>query len=435
MRRIAIIGSGVAGLAAARRLSSDPGVRVELFEAAPRAGGHTNTILVGDVPVDTGFIIYNERTYPRFTRLLAELGVETRATDMSFSVSCERCGVEWGSAGLRSVFAQRRNAARARHWLMLAEILRFFSLARRSLATVPDTLSLGDFLSGARIAPDAVRHFVIPMGAAIWSTSAGRMREFPAVTYLRFFANHGMLALFGGPRWRTIVGGSRVYVDRLLARLPAARVAVHLSAPIVRVDRDGRGVQVQLSDGRELGFDSVVLATHSDTALALLADPTADERRVLGAIPYTRNDTWLHTDERFLPRARDAWSSWNYRIADCSADEGALHATYWMNRLQGLPGPTNYLVTLNPATAPAGAVRRIDYAHPLYTLAALRAQRELPRLQGVRRTWFAGAYHHYGFHEDGLRSGEEAAAAVVAATPGQPRGSRARESEPPAASR
>ncbi len=416
MRRVAIIGSGIAGLAAARRLGADPALRVELFEAAPHAGGHTNTVLAGDVPVDTGFIVYNERTYPRFTRLLAELGVETRPTDMTFSVSCERCGVEWGSAGLRSLFAQRRNAARPRHWRMLAEILRFFSLARRSLATVPDTLTLDAFLRRHRISDDAVRHFVIPMGAAIWSTSPTRMREFPAVTYLRFFANHGFFQVTGGPRWRTIAGGSRVYVKRLLQRL-GAPVAVYLATPVAGIQREPGGVTLRLGDGRRLGYDGVVVATHSDTALALLDEPTPDEQRVLGAIPYTRNDTWLHTDETLLPAARDAWSAWNYRIADCTADTATLHATYWMNRLQGLPGPTNYLVTLNPPSPPppASVIRRIDYAHPLYTLAALRAQREIPRLQGVRRTWFAGAWQHYGFHEDGLRSGEAAAAALTAA--------------------
>jgi uncharacterized protein len=416
MRRIAIIGSGIGGLAAARRLASEPGVRPEIFEAAPYAGGHTNTIHVDDgkagTPVDTGFIIYNEQTYPRFTRLLAELRVDTRPTDMSFSVACERCGVEWGSGGLRAVFAQRRNAARPRHWRMLAEIVRFFSLARRALATVPDTMTLGDFLEQHKIEADAVRHFVIPMGAAIWSTSAARMREFPAVTYLRFFANHGMLSITGGPQWRTIVGGSRVYVQRLLERLA---LPLHLSTPVARLHREAGGVVLALADGRRLAFDGAVIATHSDTALALLDEPTPDERRVLGAIPYTRNDTWLHADERFLPRARAAWSSWNYRVGDCGSDTPALHATYWMNRLQGLTARANYLVTLNPPSPPSGAIRRIDYAHPLYTLAALRAQREIPRLQGVKRTWFAGAYQHYGFHEDGLRSGEEAAASLAAA--------------------
>jgi predicted NAD/FAD-binding protein len=421
--KIAIIGSGIAGLGAARALA--PRHDVEVFEQSGHIGGHTNTIDVSGsasakVPVDTGFIIYNERTYPLFSRLIAELGVPTRTTDMSFAASCARCDLEFGSAGLSSLFAQRGRVKSPRHWRLLGEILRFFWLGQQALHDQrAQTLTLGEWLGRKAIAQDAVDHFVIPMGAAIWSTPARQMLEFPAQTFLRFFANHGMLAPVGAPKWRTIVGGSKMYVRALV---DAHRLKVQRERRVVRLDRDERGVELTFADGGRSRHDRAVVATHSDQALALLAEPTPDEVRVLGAIHYTPNETWLHTDERFLPGPR-ARSSWNYHTSDCTAPEPALHATYWMNRLQGLPGPTPYLVTLNPAwpIAPDKVIRRIEYAHPRYDFAALRAQRALPRLQGVRSTYYCGAYFGYGFHEDGLRAGIEAAAALerdlVAARP------------------
>jgi predicted NAD/FAD-binding protein len=423
--RIAIVGSGISGLGAARALADRHDV--DLYEAAPSPGGHTHTIDVGGVSVDTGFIIYNTRTYPRFSRLVAELGVASRETDMSFSSACAACEVEFGSAGVRSLFAQPGSWARPSRWRLYGGILHFFRTAQRDLAdrTLDLTaLTLDEYLAWRRISPAAARHFIVPMAAAIWSTSPRDMGAFPAATFLCFFANHGMLGwggsssfagrggeasrwLTGAPRWRTLVGGSRSYVTALLARLGAR---VHLRAPVAHVERAPGGVTLHLPDGPRR-FDRVILATHSDTALRLL-DPTEAEARVLGAIRYTQNDTYLHTDTRFLPAARAAWSAWNHRVADCRQTGAALEASYWMNRLQGLGGRTEYIVTLNPSRPipERHVLRRIAYAHPLYDLAAIHAQAELPALQGMGGVYFAGAYHGYGFHEDGLRAGEDAAA-------------------------
>jgi predicted NAD/FAD-binding protein len=412
--RVAIVGSGIAGLGAAKALA--PRHEVEIFEAGAHVGGHVATIDApradgSPAPVDTGFIIYNERTYPLFSRLVAELGVPTRTTEMSFSASCRRCGLEYGSAGLGSLFAQRARVGNPAHYLLLGGILKFFWNGQRALHDQRvASLTLGEFLARAAVPRSAIDHFVVPMGAAIWSTPAARLLDFPAATFLRFFANHGMLAPVGAPRWRTIVGGSRVYVQALVE---AYRLRVHTNAPIARIDRDHGGVTLTLADGKTRGFDRVVVATHSDQALALVDDATDDERRVLGAIGYTQNDVWLHTDESFLPAPR-ARASWNYATDDCRAPEPLVGATYWMNRLQGLPGPEQYLVTLNP-TRPIDArrvIRRFSYSHPSFDFAALRAQGQLARLQGVRRTYYCGAYFGHGFHEDGLRSGVEAAAAL-----------------------
>lgn len=414
--RVAIVGGGIAGLGAARALAGAgagdgaAAVDVELFEAERRAGGHAHTVDVHGVPVDAGFIVYNEPTYPLFTRLVAELGVATRPTEMSFSTRCARCGVEYGTAGADLVSP--------RHWRLFAEMLAFFRVARRALeAGVDPALTLDELLARHRVGPRAIAHFVKPMGAAIWSTDAGRLGAFPAATFLRFFTNHGMLALTGAPRWRTIVGGSRAYVDALLARLARRGVRVHREAPVARVHRDAAGVTLELAAGAARRFDAVVLATHSDQALALLADPGGDERALLGAIGYTPNEAWLHTDASFLPRRRASWAAWNYHVEDCAAPGPAVSVTYWMNRLQGLPGPTPYLVTLNPTRPidPARVIRRIAWAHPRFDREALRAQARLGELQGRRRTWFAGAWQGYGFHEDGLRAGTAAAAAIKAA--------------------
>ncbi len=409
---IAIIGAGISGLAAARALHTRHDV--EVFEAEDRIGGHTHTIEVDAangrrVPVDTGFIIYNERTYPLFSRLLAELGVPTRATDMSFSASCRRCDLEYGSAGLSALFAQRRNVRSPAHWRLISEVLRFFRAGHQALHDASAAnLTLGEWLDRRGIARGAIDHFVLPMGAAIWSTSARELLDFPAIAFLRFQANHGMMSLVGAPRWRTVVGGSQAYV-RALCEQHGLRV--HRAAPVARIGRDERGVTLRLPGGARR-FDRVLVATHSDQALALLGDgASADEQRVLGALGYTPNDVWLHTDESFLPQPR-ARSAWNYQTEDCRAPERRVGATYWMNRLQGLDGPEQYLVTLNPSREidPARVIRRLSYAHPRYDFAALRAQAQLPRLQGPLHTYFAGAYHGHGFHEDGLRSGLEAAA-------------------------
>ena len=408
---IAIIGAGISGLGAARVLSARHDV--ELFEAEAWTGGHTNTIEVERsdgrmVPVDTGFIIYNERTYPLYSRLLADLGVATRATDMSFSTACRRCNLEFGSAGLGALFAQRKNVTRPRHWALLAEILRFFRAGTVSLHDHRAVnLTLGEWLTRRGISRGAIDHFILPMGAAVWSTSARDMLDFPAEPFLRFQHNHGMMNIVGAPRWRTVVGGSQTYVRALLER---HHLKVQRAQPVERIERDERGVALRLPGGTRR-FDRVIVATHSDQALQLLAQPTLDERKTLGALRYIANDVFLHTDESFLPQPR-ARASWNYRTEDCRAPEPLVGVTYWMNRLQGLDGPEQYMVTLNPTRPidPARVIRRFGYAHPRYDFAALRAQTQLARLQGRAGTYFCGAYFGYGFHEDGLRSGIEAAA-------------------------
>lgn len=423
---IAIIGGGISGLAAARAIA--PAHPVELFEAAPEIGGHTSTVTVDTggerIGVDTGFIIYNERTYPRFTRMLADLKVATRETDMSFSVSCDRCALEYGSSGLDAIFAQRRNLVRPAHWRMLAGVLTFFRAARRDFAGARGALDLSaltleDWADRRGIHRGALLHFLLPMGAAIWSASPSRMLAFPAASILAFLANHGLLGLTTAPRWRTVVGGSHTYVRALLAQLPAR---VHRATEILRVRRDSDGVTLDLATGASRRFDAAVLAVHADTALALLAEPTAEERRILGAFRFSRNETYLHTDTSFLPRRRAAWSSWNTRTADCLSPGEGVEASYWMNRLQGLTAKPQYIVSLNPARAlePERVLWRGTYAHPIFDFAAVQAQAEIGSLQGKRRTWFCGAWQGYGFHEDGVRSGEQVAAAILPALLGQP---------------
>lgn len=419
MVRVAVVGSGIAGLGAARDLAR-AGAEVDLFEADDRPGGHSNTVALSlggrDVAVDTGFIIFNHRTYPRLVRLFHELAVPSHPTDMSFSCACAACGLEWGSAGLGTMFAQRKNLLRLEHHRLLAGIFRYFRAANGDLA---DEARLGDLSLGewarARAIPDRVlRHFLVPIGAAIWSTPSEQMRDFPARSFLRFCQNHGLLGLTTAPRWHTVVGGSRVYVERLLRSAP---IRLHLSTPVRSVRRAAEVlVETGGASPQLRRFDHLVLATHSDTALRLLADPSEDERRILGSIRYTDNETVLHGDLRHMPAARGAWSSWNHRSEDCRGAAGAVEVTYWMNRLQGIEGPP-LLVTLNPRRPidPAKIYARLRYAHPRFDGAAIAAQGELQRIQGPLRTYYAGAWQGYGFHEDGLRGGQEAAAALLRA--------------------
>jgi predicted NAD/FAD-binding protein len=405
--RVAIVGSGIAGLAAAHALVDDR-TEVVMYEAAPRAGGHVYTVDAEGHAIDMGFIVCNRERYPRFSALLDQLGIATRPTTMSFSVS--HGDLEWGSESLSAVFAQRRRLVDPRHWRFLAHVVRFLARARTDLQTVlVARASLDEYLAARHVSRELRDLFVVPLAAALWSLPPARCGDFPAQTYLRFLDQHGMLSPIRPLRWHTIAGGSARYVDALLARLRAdGRFTLHLATPVARIDRDARGVTIRAT--HEARFDRVIVATHADTALALLGDPSDDERHVLGAFRYSRNRTVLHTDRGCLPRSPAAHAAWNY-VADRDASRVAV--TYSMSRLQGVRGGP-YLVTLNPRTEPRGVLHAVDFAHPQFDRAALVAQAALPQLSGTRNTYYAGAHFGFGFHEDGMRSGLAAAARVLA---------------------
>ena len=396
--RIAVIGSGISGLGAAQLLQRAHDVTV--FERDARAGGHTHTIAHHGLGLDTGFLVHNTRNYPLLVRLLAELGVRTQESEMSFSVGCASCGLEYSG---RRPFAQLRNAASPRFGSLLWEIGRWLRTARRSLEQADyEQHSLGAYLDEHGYSRRFRRHFLVPLTSALWSTAPGRALEFPAAYAIRFFDNHGMLG-FGRFSWRTVSGGADTYVRAIGDRL-GSRLQLGLGARSLR--RDADGIELTTDDGERHRFDKVVVATHADQARALLADPSEEETRVLGAFGYTRNDAVLHTDQRQLPRTHSARAAWNYRLGD----DGRPTVTYSLNRLQALAGETEYCVTLNEAVADEHVIRRLVYEHPLYTVESLRAQRELPALSGRRHTYYAGAHHGNGFHEDGLASGVRVAA-------------------------
>jgi predicted NAD/FAD-binding protein len=390
--RIAVVGSGVAGLGAAYLLQRAHDVTV--FEAEGRAGGHAHTVVRDGLALDTGFLVHNDRNYPLLTRLFGELGVATHESDMSFSVSCRRCGLEYAG---RSPFARARNAVSPAFHGLLWEIGRWLRTAARSLELAEyDDVSLDEYLDANRYSERFRRHFLVPLTSALWSSAPGSALEYPAAAAIRFFDNHGMLG-FGRFRWRTVTGGSRAYVDAIGATLGDR---LRLGCGVRSLRRDAYGVMVRTADDERHRFDHVVVAAHADQALALLEDATRAERRVLGAFPYTQNETVLHTDSSFLPRARRARSSWNYRVGD----DGKPTITYHLNRLQGLDAERDYCVTLNEDVAEEHVLGRFRYAHPRFTVESLRAQRDLPRLFD-RTTSYAGAYFGNGFHEDGLASG------------------------------
>ncbi len=409
--RVAVVGAGISGLSAAYLLAQRHEVR--LFEKDTRLGGHAHTHTVaragGALAMDSGFLVYNHRTYPRFVRLLEELGVEGQPSDMSFSVRCRPCGLEWASRDLNSLFAQRRRLADPRHLWMLAEIPRF---NRRALALLDrpqgEDPTLGEFLREGRFSGGFARHFLLPLVGAVWSASAVDMEAFSARSVFRFIRNHGWLTL-DPPRWWTVKGGSRRYVEAIARRLGDR---VHAGRGAARIRREGGGVLVTTADGETLRFDAVVIATHADEALRLLADPDEDERRLLGAFRYSANRTRLHTDRASLPRSPRAWASWNMDLLDCRDASRPIGVTYHLNRLQSLPGPAEYCVSLNdPAPDPRTVLAEMDYEHPVLDAAATRAQPELRRLCGRRATFYAGAHLRHGFHEDGLLSAVKVAEA------------------------
>ncbi len=410
--RIAVIGTGVSGLSAAWLLSRAHDVTV--YEKEDRPGGHSNTLVApcpeGDVAVDTGFIVYNELNYPNLTALFEALGVETEPSEMSFAASiADDAGnrFEYSGSGFNGLFGDRRNLFRPRMWRMLAEITRLYRFAPGLLdQSGLDRKPLGEFLREQGYSAALREDHLLPMCAAIWSLPLARVEEFPALAFLRFFDNHGLMRLTGRPLWRTVAGGSREYVKRLIEPIAGK---LRLGTGIASILRDETGVTVADMRGKKARYDHVVIATHSDEALAMLGDADERERRLLGGIPYQRNIAWLHSDVSFMPKTRRVWSSWNYMGGSEGGDENAapVCVTYWMNRLQNLPTSRELFVTLNPSHEPdpAGVVVRIAYDHPVFDAGALAAQRDLWQLQGTRRTWFCGAYFGSGFHEDGLQAG------------------------------
>lgn len=432
--RVAVVGSGIAGLAVAHSLRGL--ARVTLFEAGDYFGGHTHTVDItlptasGPVThgVDTGFLVLNERTYPHLLTLFAQLDVPIAPSDMSFSVQVPGAGwgganqLEWSGTSLSTVFAQRRNLLNGRFWRMLADLLRFNRLAT-ALAEKLDQPGeeaalmqpLGDFLVAQRFSAEFRDWYFLPMLGCIWSCPTDQMLRFPVATMMRFCHNHGLIQVSNRPRWYTVAGGARQYVEKIIQGLADAR----LNTPVQRIERGARGVAIHTEQGVEY-FDEVVLACHSDQALALLARPSQAEAQVLGAIRYQPNRAVLHTDSSVLPRNRSAWAAWNYERAAATDQEQArvcLH--YLINMLQPIPFQQPVVVSLNPVRPidPAQVLGEFEYAHPVFDLAAIQAQRQVPALQGQQHTWFCGAWTGYGFHEDGLKSGLAVAKALLARVP------------------
>jgi predicted NAD/FAD-binding protein len=400
--KIAIVGSGIAGLTAAYYLH--PLHQITLFEAAPKLGGHSNTVTVDlaerKIPVDTGFIVFNDWTYPNFISLMDEIGIHGKATEMSFSVKDEQRDFEYNGHTLDTLFAQRRNLVRPSFWAMLRDIIRFNREARELFKSDRDDLSLGDFLKKKKYCKLFCDHYIIPMGAAIWSTSDEQMLDFPIKYFARFFENHGLLNVVNRPQWLTIPGGSQEYVKKLSSSF---QDRIRLNAPVMSIRRQPHFVEIFSPAGREC-FDEVVLACHSNQALQLLQDATSQEREILGAISYQKNEAVLHQDISLLPKRRKAWASWNYHLDKLKGDVVAV--TYNMNILQHIPTPPHLLVTLNRTEKinPDKILSKIDYEHPIYTQASVKAQKRHREISGLNKTHFCGAYWRNGFHEDGVVS-------------------------------
>ena len=427
MQRIAIVGSGISGLSAAHHLKGQ--AEVTLFEAGDYFGGHTHTVDV-TLPtaqgmqthgVDTGFLVYNERTYPGLITLFEELGVTTAKSDMSFSVQVPRAqgqaALEWNGANLNTVFAQRSNLFRPRFLRMLRDVMRFNTLATE-LAERNQDHELAQPLSGFLYShqfSDAFRDwYLLPMLGCIWSCPTDQMLQFPVATMIRFCHNHGLIQVNNRPQWYTVAGGARHYVEKILTAIPDKR----LNTPVLRIERDAHSVTLQTHAGSER-FDRVILASHADQSLAMLAEPTAQEVATLGAIRYHPNRAVLHTDTSVMPERKLAWAAWNYeRAAQTSTESTRVCLHYWLNLLQPLPFTQDVIVSLNPLNEidPTHVIGAYDYAHPVFDLPAIRAQTQMPQLQGQQHTWFAGAWMGYGFHEDGFKAGRDAAQNLLAAS-------------------
>jgi len=414
-RRIAVIGAGIAGMGAAHALAGSH--HVTIFEAEPRLGGHARTVVAGrggDQPVDTGFIVFNRANYPNLTRLLAELDVAVVPSDMSFGASVRGGRLEYGLRGAPAFFAQPRNALDPRFLGMLRDIFRFNREAPGMIAAMPD-LTIGQFLDRLGTGRWFRDYYLLPLSGAIWSTPTRRIADFPARAMIRFMQNHGLMSYDGQHQWYTVQGGSVRHVERLGAALAARGADLRTRCPVAAVRRDAAGVGIRPRGGAWEHFDEVILATHSDVSLALLADPSPAETAALGAVRYQPNDVVLHADASLMPRRRAVWSSWNYAESPARRD-GQIDITYWMNRLQPIPQSDPLFVTLN-SNRPIREdliYDQVTLHHPVYDLAALRAQGEMRAMNGARHTWYCGAWMRDGFHEDGLASGLDAAGAILA---------------------
>jgi len=411
--KIAVIGAGISGLTAAYYLKRNH--QVSVFEVADKIGGHTATVDVRhqgrDYAIDTGFIVFNDWTYPNFIELMDELGVDSQPTEMSFSVRCESTGIEYGGNNLNAMFAQRRNLLRPSFHRMIRDILKFNREAIRDLDSgdISQATTLGEYLRANQYGEAFIYQYILPMGCAIWSASTERMIDFPLRFFVQFFKNHGLLSVNNRPQWRVIKGGSRSYLDPLTA---AFSESIQINANISRIRRLGDTVELIMSDGQILAYDHVVLACHSGQALSLLGDASLAERDALKSIPYQQNEVILHTDENLLPRRRVAWSSWNYLLRERFQERAIL--TYNMNILQGIKSDSTFCVTLNAteSISPAKIIDRFNYSHPVFSLDSVQATSRIEQLNGTNNTWFAGAYLGNGFHEDGVVSGRQVATAI-----------------------
>ena len=409
-RSIAVIGSGISGLSAAWLLSSTHDVT--LFEKEPRAGGHSNTLGVkepqGEVPVDTGFIVYNVSAYPNLVALFEHLKVDTYETSMGFAVSMGEGAYEYSGNGPVSLVGQWRNLMRGGHWALMRDLVRFFREASALNANgLPADLTLGDFLAQRGYSRWFAERHILPMAAAIWSTPTAQVMDFPVASFVNFFSNHQLLQLVNRPYWRTVRGGSRVYVRKMLE---AFRGKIELGACVDGVTRRASGVEVSFN-GQSRSFDGVVMASHADETLAMLRDADPLERELLGSFRYSPNRAVLHCDAALMPRRRRLWSAWNY-LSSSAESTNDLFVTYWMNKLQDLRTTRDYFVSLNPTVEPRDIVASIDYAHPVFDGKANAARARLWEIQGRRNVWFCGSYFGFGFHEDGIQSGLAAAEAV-----------------------
>ena len=416
MAKVAIIGTGISGLSASYLLRQRH--QITVYEKERRIGGHSRTVTIkhGEriIPVDTGFIVYNERNYPNLTQLFARLEVKTKPSDMTFALSVRDGWLEWGARDLNAVFGQRRNVFRPRYLKLVREVLRFNAEVVEAVTREPE-ITLGAFIDRMGLSSWFKRYYLLPMAGAIWSCPPQQMLAFPARTFVTFFENHGLLSFSGQPQWRTVDGGSQHYVEKIAGVLGDR---VRVASPIVGVERDARGATVRDAHGNAERYDQVVFACHADEALAMLAEPSDAERSALSAIKYSRNVVVLHKDPRFMPKRRRCWASWNYH-SDGNGDEPAISLTYWMNMLQSIDEDYPVFVTLNPSSEipDENVFDRHVFHHPIFDTAAVAAQGRLRAMQGQRGTWFCGAHLRHGFHEDGLMSAMDVAHALGAPAP------------------